>query len=221
MRRSGRATKGQHTKNSEEPDTTVKKRAGKGGRSKAAKKAEAEATPEEEEDAIIRCVCGYVEEDKNDQRAMICCDNCLAWQHNTCMGLSDDDDMLPEKYYCELCKPKDHKELLDAMARGEKPWVERNAQKEREEEEKKARKRKGKKGKGGRPSEVKAAPVAEPPAAPQLPPPTPVASTPVLPPSQASETKSEASGQKRKLQSEMLIDTSPAVDAVSFPEHII
>ena len=153
---------------------------------------------------------------------MICCDNCLAWQHNTCMGLSDDDDMLPEKYYCEQCKPEDHKELLSAMARGEKPWEERNAQKEREEEEKKARKRKGKKGKGGRPSEVKSAAVTEPPATPQLPPPAPVAPEPApAPPTpQVLDTKPEATGQKRKLQSEMTIDTSPVVDTVSSPKII-
>ena len=229
MRRSGRATKGQHTKNSEEPDATTKKRAGRGGRSKAAKKAETEATPEEEEDAIIRCICGYVEEDKNDQRAMICCDKCLAWQHNTCMGLSDDDDDLPEKYYCEQCKPEEHKELLEAMARGEKPWEERNAQKEREEEEKKARKRKGKKGKGGRPSEAKVVPVAEPSPKPQLPPPSPVAPAPVVsipvPPApqapQALETKPEVAGQKRKLQPEMSIDTSPAIDTVSLSQNFL
>ncbi|MCJ1245252.1 hypothetical protein MMC30_002455 [Trapelia coarctata] len=156
VRRSGRATKGQHTKNVDEPDVPAPKR-GKAGRpAKAAKQVRTEATPPEEDegDAIIRCVCGYVEEDEDDERTMVICDKCSAWQHNICMGISENAEDLPEHYFCEQCKPEDHKELLAQMARGEKPWEERNAQKQREEEEKKGRKRKGKKGKRGRPSEV-------------------------------------------------------------------
>ena len=69
--------------------------------------------------------------------------------------MSDDDDELPEKYYCEQCRPKDHKELLAQIARGEKPWEERQRQREIEEQSKKGRKGRGKKGrKPGRPSAV-------------------------------------------------------------------
>lgn len=69
--------------------------------------------------------------------------------------MSDDDDELPERYYCEQCRPKDHKKLLAQVARGEKPWEERQRQRELEEQSKKGRKGKGKKGrKPGRPSAV-------------------------------------------------------------------
>ena len=86
---------------------------------------------------------------------MICCEKCDAWQHNECMEMPDDDALLPDKYYCEICDPKSHIELLQKIERGEKPWEERQRQRELEEQEKRGRKgRKGKKGKKGRPSEV-------------------------------------------------------------------
>ena len=155
VRRSGRATKGQHTKNLEVADEpTPTKRGGKANKAKAS----AEPTPpaDDDVDAIIRCICGYVEEDEDDDRVMIVCDNCEAWQHNECMEISENPDDLPDQYFCEQCKPEDHKELLSKVARGEKPWEERAKQREREEEERKAHRRKGgKKGKRGRGSEVK------------------------------------------------------------------
>ena len=125
---------------------------------------------------------------------MICCDKCSAWQHNICMGLSDDDDLLPDSYFCEQCKPQDHKETLAAIARGEKPWEEREARHERDEEETKSKKRKGgKKGKGGRASEVKETQETEAS-------PSPAAAKPAqLVPD---------STQKRKLPSEIHIETS-------------
>ena len=71
------------------------------------------------------------------------------------MEMPDDDGLLPDKYYCEICDPKNHIELLRKIERGEKPWEERQRQRELEEQEKKGRKgRKGKKGKKGRPSEI-------------------------------------------------------------------
>lgn len=191
VRRSGRATKGQHTKNIETADATPSKRGGKGGRSKSTKQ---EATPPEEDaDAIIRCICGYVEEDEDDDRKMVICDSCEAWQHNECMEISENDDELPEQYFCEECRPEEHRELLTKVARGEKPWEERAKQRELEEEERKARRRKGgKRGKKGRASEVKAeitkesstptsSPVAKPVATPVA---RPVA-TPVTKPTSA------------------------------------
>lgn len=91
----------------------------------------------EDENALIRCVCGVEEDDGG--RMMICCDNCSAWQHNDCMGITEDENKLPDNYLCEQCAPEQHKDLLAAMARGEKPW----------EDKKKGKKGKGaKKGKG-------------------------------------------------------------------------
>ena len=95
---------------------------------------------------MIRCVCG-LEDDDDGGRMMICCDNCSAWQHNDCMEVTEDEDELPESYMCEVCKPEDHKGLLEAMARGEKPW---EALAKRRAEGKKGRKRRG--GKRGRQS---------------------------------------------------------------------
>ncbi|KAK4690547.1 hypothetical protein P7C71_g6265, partial [Lecanoromycetidae sp. Uapishka_2] len=153
-RRSGRATKGQHSKLQEEEVAapTPPKRANS---TKKSKKNEPTPPPEDEGPAIIRCICGYVEEDEDDERKMICCEECEAWQHNECMEMSENDDELPDKYYCEQCRPKNHKELLAKIARGEKPWEERAKQREEEEAQKKSRKKKGKKGgKRGRPSEI-------------------------------------------------------------------
>jgi hypothetical protein len=77
---------------------------------------------------------------------MICCDNCEAWQHNDCMEIT----VVPDKYYCEECRPDLHKGLLDKVARGEKPWEDRAREREREAEEQRAKKKKG--GKRGRKS---------------------------------------------------------------------
>ncbi|KAL9593703.1 MAG: hypothetical protein Q9179_005743 [Wetmoreana sp. 5 TL-2023] len=147
VRKSSRATKGQHTKNFELTGTPTSKPRGKGKGSKAAKQVSAEASPpaDEDGDAIIRCICGYVEEDEDDDRKMIVCDNCEAWQHNECMEVSLNDDELPEQYFCEQCRPDLHGDLLAKIARGERPWEERARRRQQEEEEKKARRRKGKK----------------------------------------------------------------------------
>lgn len=38
------------------------------------------------------------------------------------MGFGGSDVVLPEKYYCEKCRPADHPETVEALARGEKIW---------------------------------------------------------------------------------------------------
>lgn len=150
---------------------------------------------------------------------MIICDNCEAWQHNECMEVSENAEDLPDQYFCERCKPEDHKDLLAKVARGEKPWEERAKQRELEEAERKSRRRKGgKRGKRGRASDVKVdvakangSPVSTPVATPQVKP--VVASSPVIPPftapppipvpvtpvSEPQPTSRPENSQKRKL----------------------
>ncbi|RSL91229.1 hypothetical protein CEP52_014326 [Fusarium oligoseptatum] len=155
-RRSVRATKGQHTKSFDElePATVPKRRQTK--KTKKAKEQEQEqeqqqGQEEDEEDELIRCVCGATEQDEDSGEAWIACETCGAWQHNVCVGVSSFDDEIPEHYWCEQCRPEDHKELLDGMAKGEKPWEARR----QAHEEAKKKKRGGRKGKSKRHSETK------------------------------------------------------------------
>jgi len=154
-RRSGRATKGQHTKDKDisEDMPAKKKGKGKGTKAKSVEEGDGGGGAEEEGDEIIRCICGTYEEEEDVPRAMICCDRCSAWQHNDCMGLPE--DYAPDKYFCEQCRPDDHRDLLDAIARGDKPWEE--AARRREAADKATKKKGGKKGRksaGVRTSEV-------------------------------------------------------------------
>ncbi|XP_031423241.1 PHD finger protein 20 isoform X2 [Clupea harengus] len=47
---------------------------------------------------IVRCVC----EAEEDNDFMIQCEECMCWQHGTCMGLLEDN--VPEKYTCYICR---------------------------------------------------------------------------------------------------------------------
>lgn len=138
-RRSGRANKGQHTKNHDladeppVPKTKAQVKADKKGQPKGkaevprAQSAQSADQDDEEDNAVIRCVCG----DQRDIRGrqMICCDKCEAWQHNKCLSLPEGDYWEDKTYYCERCRPQDHEELLAAMARGEKPWARKKGSK--------------------------------------------------------------------------------------------
>lgn len=97
---------------------------------------------------VIRCVCGATEQDEDSGEAWISCETCFVWQHNVCVGVSSYEDEIPENYWCEECKPENHKELLDAIARGEKLWEARRKAHEEETERKKKRggRKKGKRG---------------------------------------------------------------------------
>ncbi|MCJ1474219.1 hypothetical protein MMC13_002877 [Lambiella insularis] len=217
VRRSGRATKGQHPKNSDEPDVPAPKRGKVGRPPKTARQASPPLEDEEtEEPAIIRCICGYVVEDEDDERTMVICDSCSAWQHNICMGISEDPDELPDQYFCELCKPEDHEALLEAMERGEKPWEERNeAQRQREEAEKRGRRgKKGKRGRKAKGTEVRAEKqVGRPEESNGTHAPAKV--TP--PPQQVIPVASQETGQKRKLPLE--VDVQAAASEVQQPSN--
>lgn len=210
-RRSGRATKGQHKNLELVQDLPSKKGKAKGQSKEKSAKPSAEPTPtpsEQNEEEIIRCICGEYEEEEDIERDMICCDQCSAWQHNDCMGLTFAKGEEPEEYFCEQCKPENHKELLEKMARGEKPWEEVARRRQQEIEEKKAAKRKkGKKGKkgGARPSDIKAETSApstpapsETPAAPSVSRPSVEDKTPAPAPSETITDNKAVSNQKRK-----------------------
>lgn len=140
-RRSVRSTKGQH-KALDQLDQPIepKPRKGKKGKKAAVEKSE---EPEEE---IIRCVCGATEQDEAVEEPWIACDKCGAWQHNICMGMSIYSEDLNDVYFCEQCKPENHKELLDGVARGERPWEARRDAHEQEVREEEAAEQKRKKG---------------------------------------------------------------------------
>jgi hypothetical protein len=117
---------------------------------KGGKKGKKQAVEEEDEDEIIRCVCGATATaGPDDPEPWIACDNCGVWQHNVCMGIPTFEDEIPENYLCEQCGPEQHKELLASIQRGEKIWEERRRAYEQMQAEEEASKKKGKKGKKG------------------------------------------------------------------------
>lgn len=71
---------------------------------------------------------------------MVCCDECDAWQHNVCMGISEVEELLPEHYFCERCRPEDHRTLYDAVNKGSSP--DQVANRRREDAQKKGKKAK-------------------------------------------------------------------------------
>ncbi|OTB09463.1 hypothetical protein M426DRAFT_18105 [Hypoxylon sp. CI-4A] len=150
-RRSVRATKGQHTKafdqleNGPEPK---RKQTKKGSSKKAAEKNE----KQEEDDEVIRCICGATTQDDDEtDEPWIACDGCGVWQHCVCVDMSVYIEDLTRDYFCERCAPTAHKNTLDAIKRGEKPW---EARRQKYEEEKK-KKKGGRKSKGKRTSDPK------------------------------------------------------------------
>lgn len=82
----------------------------------------------DEQDEVTRCVCGNEEIStinaslqqllaheyhiNIDTGLFIQCDKCLVWQHGYCVGLFINEDV-PDKYWCEECKPDLHRILTD------------------------------------------------------------------------------------------------------------
>ncbi|KDR75860.1 hypothetical protein GALMADRAFT_226507 [Galerina marginata CBS 339.88] len=76
-----------------------------------------EPPDEEEEESITRCVCGSAEDDPDAGEFMVQCETCKVWQHGLCMGYQSEDQVHDEDYYCELCRPELHVELLKKLAK--------------------------------------------------------------------------------------------------------
>lgn len=159
-RRSGRATKGQHKNASSSPAPNPKPAKAAAPKSKPSanpkksksKSKEPEPQDEEDEDDVIRCICGN--SDPKDKRAFIGCDACTVWQHNICMGMPEDDDDVPEHYFCEQCRPEEHAETIQAINKGEKIWETRNKIWQNEKKMSKNRKSKSR-GDDGKPGWLK------------------------------------------------------------------
>ena len=75
-----------------------------------------------DEEEITRCVCGHQEypgaplseafnsvdaQSEDAGGLFISCDGCSVWQHGGCVGILEE-NQVPDKYYCEECKPKLH-----------------------------------------------------------------------------------------------------------------
>ncbi|KIY73101.1 hypothetical protein CYLTODRAFT_485815 [Cylindrobasidium torrendii FP15055 ss-10] len=71
-----------------------------------------EEDEEEEEQGITRCVCGSTEDDPDAGEFMVQCETCKVWQHGLCMGYESEDQLHDDDYYCEMCRPDMHTELL-------------------------------------------------------------------------------------------------------------
>lgn len=83
----------------------------------------------DEQEEVTRCVCGNDElaaidaslvallqteyRLKVDTGLFIQCEKCLVWQHGYCVGLFASEDV-PDKYWCEECKPDLHRMVEDA-----------------------------------------------------------------------------------------------------------
>jgi hypothetical protein len=67
-------------------------------------------------DELIRCPCEskealpHAQTLQEGQQDWVACGNCDVWQHSICVGLLDEfEKNMPEKYFCEECKPELHK----------------------------------------------------------------------------------------------------------------
>lgn len=99
----------------------------------AARTSDADNSPDiDEGDEVTRCICGSDELStidsglaallgqeyriKIDTGLFIQCEKCLVWQHGYCVGLFINEDV-PDKYWCEECKPELHRLIYDGEGR--------------------------------------------------------------------------------------------------------
>ena len=95
---------------------------------KNAKDADEEAIEDDDDEEVTRCVCGHQEypgpplseaftssqaQSEDAGGLFIQCDGCSVWQHGGCVGIVEESQS-PEKYFCELCRPKQHEVHTDA-----------------------------------------------------------------------------------------------------------
>ncbi|KAG9221090.1 hypothetical protein CCMSSC00406_0005471 [Pleurotus cornucopiae] len=77
------------------------------------------ADDEEDDQGVTRCVCGSTEDDPDAGEFMVQCETCKVWQHGLCMGFESEDQLHDDDYfyYCELCRPDMHADLLKKRLR--------------------------------------------------------------------------------------------------------
>lgn len=109
MRRSARSTKGQHSRFAAE-EAEILEAAKKGAapsatsQSQKKKKSFSKVINIDPHDSdIVRCICNKVYE--NDTQMMAQCEQCFTWQHVKCLYGKEDGKLLPEVYYCPICRP--------------------------------------------------------------------------------------------------------------------
>ncbi|CAB4254267.1 similar to Saccharomyces cerevisiae YPL181W CTI6 Protein that relieves transcriptional repression by binding to the Cyc8p-Tup1p corepressor and recruiting the SAGA complex to the repressed promoter [Maudiozyma barnettii] len=68
---------------------------------------------DQEEEEITRCVCGE-QEPADESGLYIQCEQCSVWQHGFCVGIVEE---VPDKYWCEQCKPELHDLYTDEEGR--------------------------------------------------------------------------------------------------------
>jgi hypothetical protein len=81
-----------------------------------------------DEEEVTRCICGQQEypgpplseafssaalESEDAGGLFISCDGCSVWQHGGCVGIIEE-NLVPDKYYCEECRPKLHELHTDS-----------------------------------------------------------------------------------------------------------
>ncbi|EIN11927.1 hypothetical protein PUNSTDRAFT_142135 [Punctularia strigosozonata HHB-11173 SS5] len=69
---------------------------------------------DEEDSSITRCICGRqdADDDSGNVPFMVFCEDCNVWQHGQCFGFESDAELDGVDWYCEQCRPDQHKELL-------------------------------------------------------------------------------------------------------------